>query len=154
MIVTIRRVEIFEPDWEGNLELPAAERVRVHLRNPTVEKRKQYSRFDIGAEQDGAGQTRNTVRVVYNERALITEYVDGVDNLQTRDEQGHNHDIRTGEELLGEPGLSLLVDKIIARLTTMEAEGLENRKNFAEPSSSGSRERNVTHLPAASDGAG
>lgn len=146
----------FEPTSFGNAEVPEADRVRVWIRNPTEqEKREATSLADSVefVEPEGDDETQPQVRVdmrvvLSRVGAFVRQFVEGVDNY----EGPAGETINDGETLLrhGETPIVLEVADEVEHATSLsEAE----RKNSERPSvcSVEATPRSAGIVPSAND---
>ena len=81
MEIMIRREAVWEPDWNGNLDLPEAERVKFHHRFLTVDERDEFFYLEpLTQAQIVAGELTSR-RFIQNEKGLAKRLVTKIENL-------------------------------------------------------------------------
>jgi hypothetical protein len=82
----------FIPEWNENKKLPPAEQVVINfLRIPGTSEKGNYIDFGANAKGD--------FRMIYNDTSLIAAFVESIENLELKREDGQTDKIRKGSEL-------------------------------------------------------
>lgn len=117
--------EAWTPDWNGNLKLPKAEQVAIHLTYPTIEEKEGVSNIEYVKGKSG---DIHGFKIIYDTAYLLKNHVPKIENL-VHEVDGKEKNIKSGEELLQATHKSLqsLVQMIVSRLTM--ADEVVNEKN-------------------------
>ncbi len=143
MILTTKTTERWAPNWEGNLELPEAERVYVTMRFPDAEERARirtirgsYVMPKDKETRDSADAMEIRIDARYDVPYVMRKLVKKIENL-TDNVDGREVQLDTGEKVLASANrkLTALIDKILAKLDEDEISEADE-KNFEQPSTS------------------
>ena len=133
MVVQVSKVKSFEPEFNGNRELPAAERIVVKYKNPTVAMRERLiSRPEVKSHADTDGKLDGVDIAMgeINKAAALREMLVSISGCSYED-NGEEHSINNAKELMEAPSeFNELVDEIVKKFEE-ELNKKVNEKNSA-----------------------
>lgn len=101
-IKSLRKEKTFIPKFNGNLDLPDEEQVKVEIKSfPWVTEAQQYKQYSVSAD--------GSVRISYNDSMLLTRHVGKISNL----EDGETV-IKDGNALAN--STNLLLDELVSEI--------------------------------------
>ena len=100
MVITVSKVKTFEPEFNGNRDLPATERIVVKYKNPTVAMRERLiARPEVKSHADTDGKLDVSIS-----------------GCAYADESGTEHSISNAKELMEAPSeFNELTDEIVKK---------------------------------------
>ncbi len=133
MVIQVSKIKSFEPEFNGNKDLPAAERIVVKFRNPTVAMRERLiSRPEVKSHADTDGKLDGVDIVMgeINKAAALREMLVSISGCAYED-NGTAHSINNAKELMESPSeFNELVDEIVKKFEE-ELNKKVNEKNSA-----------------------
>lgn len=122
MKITFSTTEEFIPEWNGNKDAPADERIVFHWRKPTNEDRDQI-RILTPLKFTASGQIIDEMAFDYDKVKLIKSCVTKIDNLEVNGKK-----IETGRAFALVSGLGELFDEVCMYLTPRLEINAETKK--------------------------
>ena len=107
MRVSVKRTDVYIPEWNGNRKLPESEQVRVHYHFLSFEEQEQI------VSVDNSGNTK------LNFAAGVSAQVDKVENL-TIDVDGKDVQIKTGADLVNNAAVDRLALEVWRHLNAVD----------------------------------
>lgn len=124
--IRVTKRGVYVPEW-GNDSRAESERITIHYRYLTFAEQQEL------LHMDDLGKN-----FAYESRVLA-KMVDKVENLSVDD--GKVRDIKTGEDIVNEPGLDKLALELWLHFRKVSALSDEDKKKSPSESSSGSKEK-------------
>ena len=132
MVITVTKTKQFEPEFNGNRDLPAEERIVVKYKNPTVALRERLvakpevkSHADVDGKLDGLDIKMGEI----NKKLALSEMLISILGCEYEDENG-KHTINNAKELMEAPSeFNALVDEIVKKFEEELSKSI-NEKNF------------------------
>jgi len=134
MVITVSKVKTFEPEFNGNKELPATERIVVKYKNPTVAMRERLiARPEVKSHADTDGKLDGVDIVMgeINKATALREMLVSISGCAYAGDDGEEHSINNATELMNAPTeFNGLVDEIVKKFEE-ELNKQVNEKNSA-----------------------
>lgn len=134
MVINVSKVISFEPEFYGNKELPAAERIVVKYKNPTVAMRERLiARPEVRSHADSDGKLDGVDIVMgeINKATALREMLISISGCAYAGDDGEEHSINNATELMNAPTeFNGLVDEIVKKFEE-ELNKQVNEKNSA-----------------------
>lgn len=134
MVINVSKVKSFEPEFHGNKELPAAERIVVKYKNPTVAMRERLiARPEVRSHADSDGKLDGVDIVMgeINKATVLREMLISISGCAYAGDDGEEHSINNATELMNAPTeFNGLVDEIVKKFEE-ELNKQVNEKNSA-----------------------
>ena len=119
MVITVSKVKTFEPEFNGNKELPATDRIVVKYKNPTVAMRERLiARPEVKSHADTDGKLDGVDIVMgeINKATALREMLVSISGCAYADESGTEHAISNAKELMEAPSeFNELTDEIVKK---------------------------------------